>query len=454
MKLIRLHTFTLITALCGFLILPANTHAWEPPDQVSLKDIQATTNKVMKMPVIPTTMKEDIFRIEAVGMEWDIGVMVYEPTDPSRIPVGRDGKKQGIFLLHGGTGDWRSLDQAARLASERFGYKVVSMTFPGRLYLDDPSRNWPLDTVNPDGSYRTPIWLKGEVITPDQYEVITDGDGESGAPSSYGTSYFLSAKEGTTFYNRMAGWPVAFEEGMKTALARHFPVNSYSVFAHGHSTGGPFIHYLSQRVDNLKGIVGYGTALFGYMNAAAGSSWDYPFHYLRLRTWRDTARYADEGFAGKDISLPVKMERVFESWDQAKRQANFKAEDFVHKNSVNSLAEAARATARRLGMEDEETQSLVDRYVGYTRDLRGPGVKPVPPILHINGKGDNTVTYERFTQYGKKIYDAMVPAPKTHAILFGAGVHSWEFKDEVLPHGIAPAVINMWNEAIREGYFD
>jgi hypothetical protein len=283
---------------------------------------------------------------------------------------------------------------------------------------------------------------------------MVTGDAKTGVPARYGTSIFLSAKEGTTFYKRMAGWPVAFEEGLKTAMARHLPVDSYSIYAHGHSTGGPFIHYISQRVDNFKGIVGYGTAQFGYMNNAAGSAFEYPFNYLRLRTWRDTARYADEGFVGKDLSLPQKMELVFAAWDQAKLQPNFKAEDFIHKNSVESLAEGAGVTAQRLGMGDEETQTLVERYIGYTRDLRGPGVKPVPPVLHINGRGDNTVTYERYTQFGKKLYDAMDPPPRTHAILFGAGVHSWGFKDDEIPHGIAPAVIYMWNEAIQEGYFE
>ncbi len=126
------------TALISLIIISNTTMAWDPPDRVSLETIQQTTNKVMSMPKIPVTETEDIFRIEAAEMEWDIGIRVYEPDDQSRIPVGPDGKKRGIFLIHGGTGDWRSLDQAARLASERFGYKVVSMTFPGRLNLDNP----------------------------------------------------------------------------------------------------------------------------------------------------------------------------------------------------------------------------------------------------------------------------------------------------------------------------
>ena len=91
-------------------------------------------------------------------MDWDIGVMVYQPEDPSKIPVGADGKKVGVFLLHGGSGDYRSIEPVAKLLSTKFGYKVASMTFPGRLYLQDPSRKWPNDTIHADGTVRTPIW--------------------------------------------------------------------------------------------------------------------------------------------------------------------------------------------------------------------------------------------------------------------------------------------------------
>jgi acetyl esterase/lipase len=449
-----LSNLTLIMLMGSLIILPQIGAAWDPPREVSLQEVQSTTDEVMAMPRIPITTREDIFSIEAVGLNWDIGVMVYEPQDASRIPVSPDGKKLGIFLLHGGTGDWRSLDEAAHIAAERFGYRVVSMTFPGRLNLEDASRDWPRDTVNPDGTFRTPIWQRGEIITSDQYQVITDNENtQFSGGANFGTSYFLAARKGSRFYDRMAGWPVAFEEGMKTAMARHFPVDEYSVFIHGHSTGGPFVHYISQRVENIRGIIGYGTALFGYMNAAAGSSWEYPFNYLRMRTWRDTARYADEGFAGKNYTLPQKMEIVLASWDRAKVQANFKAEDFVHKNSIESLSEAARVTGRRMELGEEETQELVDRYIGYTRELRGPRIKPVPPVLHLHGKNDTTVTYDRFTDYGKALYEAMVPPPKANAVLLGAGVHSWGHKDEDIPHGIAPMVVHLWDEAIRGGYF-
>jgi len=43
-------------------------------------------------------------------MDWILGSMVYEPADASKIPAGPDGKKVGIFLLHGGTSDYKDLD--------------------------------------------------------------------------------------------------------------------------------------------------------------------------------------------------------------------------------------------------------------------------------------------------------------------------------------------------------
>ena len=52
-------------------------------------------------------------------MDWDIGVMIYEPQDGNRIPVGPDGKKVGVFLLHGGVSDFKSVERIAKnLAGE------------------------------------------------------------------------------------------------------------------------------------------------------------------------------------------------------------------------------------------------------------------------------------------------------------------------------------------------
>ncbi len=131
---------------------------WDPPSEVSRESILESSKTILGRTDIPFKAQEEIFRIRVVEMDWDMGAMVYEPEDSSRIPIGPDGNKIGVFLLHGGSGDHRETREVAGLLAGKFGFKVVSMTYPGRFYLSDPSRNWPGDTVNPDGTVRTPIW--------------------------------------------------------------------------------------------------------------------------------------------------------------------------------------------------------------------------------------------------------------------------------------------------------
>lgn len=423
--------------------------AWEPPAEVSKEEMVKISKAVLGMPEIKIKQTEDIFRIRAVDMDWDIGVMVYEPQDASRIPIGPDGKKAGIFLLHGGTGDYKSLDRHAKILAGKFGYKVVSMTFPGRLYLHDPSRDWPGDTLYPDGTARTPLWSKESKITPDQYCIIKD----QSKRKLYGTFISLEAKEGTEFYYRMAGWPVAFEEGIREGCRRHLPPEQYSIYIHGHSTGGPFAFMASQRVPNIVGVIGYGTSPFGYMYQATGKgTWDFPFTWLRMRTWADTARYLYEGIKDKDYGLAMMMELVFEEWETNRKRANFKAEDFIHKNSTKSLADAARATAKRIKLSEKATEELVQRYVGYCRELSGPGVKPVPPFLSIHGGNDKTVSYKHLKMV-MPLFEAMKPAPKVKVVLLAVGTHDWSIVDKDFPEGSIPVVLKLWHDAILGGYY-
>lgn len=427
---------------------------WELASEISREEMVATSGAVLATPNIAMQEREDLFRIRALDMDWDIGAMVYEPEDASRIPEGPDGKKIGVFLLHGGVSDYKDLEAVARMLAGKLGLKVASMTYPGRLYLLDPTRDWPGDTVNADGTCRTPIWKKDELITPDQYDLVRDASNTQVDASGkyYGTTFSLKAKEGTPFYYRLAAWPVAFEEAMKEVCRRHFG-EEYAIYVHGHSTGGPFVHYLTQRVSNVKGLIGYGTGLFGHINHKIGMSWEFPFNYLRLRTWRDTARYAYEDLKSKNYTLPVMMEIVLDAWEQEKKRPNFKAEDFVHKNSVKSLEEAARVTARRLNTGDRETEELVQRYVGYCRELSGPGVKAVPPLLFVSASDDDTVTYESYGEVALPMFAVMKPAPKVRVVLLKAGVHLWSYVAKDLPQGVIPCVAKLWHEAIMNGYF-
>jgi hypothetical protein len=426
-----------------------NKRSWEPPARLSHDEVIKMSDLVLNMPDLKLNVREDIFRIRCLDLNWDIGVMVYEPGDPSKLSTGPDGKKAGIFLLHGGMGDYKSLDRIGRTLADKFGLKVASMTYPGRLYLPHPTRDWPGDTLNPDGTARTPIWSTETQITADQYEVVKD----TSKRASYGTLVSLAAKAGTEFYYRMAAWPVAFEEAMKETARRHLPEDQYSIYIHGHSTGGPFAMMATQRIRNIAGVIGYGTSPFGYMyTAITGDRWDFPFNHLRLRTWRDAARYLYEGLKDKGYGLPMLMELTFERWEEEKKRANFKAEDFVHKNSVKSLKKAARTTAERLRLCAEETAALVEKYLAYTRELSGPGVKPVPHVLSLHGVDDDTVTLAR-CEKSLAYFSAVTPSPKVRCVLLGAGVHTWYQPEEGLPQGIIPPVARIWYNAIMNGFF-
>jgi hypothetical protein len=236
---------------------------WSPPMRYGRDEILAMSDSILAGASFELKKAEEIFRIEALGLEWDIGVMVTEPADLGRIAVGADGRRIGVFLLHGGEGDFRAMQPMAELYAGRFGYKAVSMTFPGRLYLDDLNRDWPGDTVHPDGTVRTPIWKRGEYVTRDQFDLVRD----TGRRLRYGTRLFARARPGTLFYERMAAWPLAFEEGMKEAMRRHFPAADYSIYVSGHSTGGPFVFMISQRVPNIVGVLAAENSTFGSIDS-------------------------------------------------------------------------------------------------------------------------------------------------------------------------------------------
>ena len=443
---------------CVILVLSVQTGmAWEPPSTISRDEVFKASDEVLARPDIELNIREDIFRIQALGMDWDIGAAVYEPKDPAKIPVGPDGNKAGVFLLHGGGGDHRSKDTTARLLAGKFGFKVVSMTYPGGLYLLDPSRDWPGDTINPDGTVRTPIWNKDILITDDQYEVRED----KSMMERYGTIILACAKEGTEFFHRMAGWPVAFEEGARDLMRRHMPLGEYSIYIHGHSTGGPFSFMLTQRIANIVGVMGLENSPFGYMfSRLVDATWNIPFSCLKIRTWRDTARSAGiEAAENRDPMeilnhLTMLMEEVMERWERGTHTPKFKAEYPIHLNGVESLAAAAQATASRLKLSAQETNQLVEQYKGYTRELSSPGGKPVPPLLLSISGTSRDHTLEKYNQIVLPMFADMKPPPKTHLTQFLAGFHGYETPEPGLPKGIAPAVFKLFYDALMGGYYE
>ena len=447
---------------------------WSPDATWSRERVIAASDAVLALKAGDVAEREDIFRIAALALEWDIGVRVYEPQPASRITRGADGKRVGIFLLHGGAGDYKSMDRFARLFAEKFAFKVVTMTFPGRLYLDDPERDWPDDTIHADGSVRTPIWVAGEHVTRDQYEIVRD----TSKRMKYGTRTHARAKPGTRFYDRMASWPVAFEEGMKEACRRHFPADSFSIYVHGHSTGGPYVSMLTQRVPNIAGVIAIENSSFGYINerkhqwgghagriagyapvaAKSAESWQDPFNDLYIRTWRDLARYRGSEALGQEgpaalMRLPWLMEEILDAWDLAKKRPQFKAEYMITHNIVGALESAARAAATRLAMSPDDAEALVQHYLGYTSELRGEGTKRVPPYLFVISKDSRDHSPEVYEEVILPMFSAMNPSPRTAVTRFMAGVHTYTKPEEGLPVGIAPAAAQYYHDAITGGFF-
>ncbi len=423
---------------------------WEPPTVISPEEVLNFNHEVLALPDNPVRVREDIFRIHVLEMDWDIGVMIYQPQHGDRIPVGPDGKKVGVFLLHGGVSDFKSVERIARTLPSKFGIKVATMTFPGRFYFSDPSRDWPGDVEYDDGSARTPLWSKENRITQDQYTIVQD----TSKREDYGTLVSLSAKEGTQFFYRMAAWPAAFEEAVKETARRHFPDSEFSIYIHGHSTGGPLAMMASQRVANIAGLLGYGSSPFGWMYPlVSGDDWEFPFNQLRLRTWRDTARYMYEGMKDKGIGLPMLIELTFERWETAKKRPNFKAEDFIHKNSTKALEAAARISASRLKLSHQETDALVQKYLGYSPRAFRP-------------RSQTSTEFSLDPRHERRYRDlAALPtsiaalcetrsSAESNARLPRRRSSLLELDRRQHPQGIVPAVAKLWHDAIMNGFFE
>jgi len=435
-----------------------NAH-WEPPRNLSREELVTMSDVMLGRPDLAIEETETIERIESLGLEWDVGAMVYAPRDLADYATGRDGRHIAMFVLHGGSGDYRSMERLCRLLSGKLGCKVVSMTYPGRLYLNDPSRDWPGDTIagdGPDRKVRTPIWLRGEEITSDQYELIED----TALRARYGTRLLARARPGTKFYDRMASWPAAFEDAMKHFCRELLPQDLYSIYVHGHSTGGPFVHMLTQRVDNIVGVVGIENSPFANIyRAMIGYEWPGPFNELSIRTWRDLARYKGaevRSLEGEDglMRLPWVMEEVFEAWDEVKDRPQFKAEYPMHYASKPGLTAAARASAKRLGLDDADTQALVARYLGICHELSGPDVRPVPPILLSICKHSRDHTATAYANSVIPMFARIDPAPKVRVVQLGTGTHHYEKAEDSLLMGLVAPVAELWFEAIMKGYYD
>ncbi len=98
-----------------------------------------------------------------------------------------------------------------------------------------------------------------------------------------------------------------------------------------------------------------------------------------------------------------------------------KAAYIVTHNITDSLAEGARVSAARFKMNQDETDALVNHFIGHTRELSGANVKPVPPFLFEISKDSRDHSPEVYAEVIMPGFRAMKPAPKSGITRFGAG---------------------------------
>ena len=108
----------------------AENKNWRPPEEVGRLQCTADSDEIVNRPDIPFVEYEDLFRIDVVGMDWDIGAQIYEPSDPSQIAVGADGKKIGVYLLSGGDGDFKTMAMVIDTPKLVLNNKLVDIPSP------------------------------------------------------------------------------------------------------------------------------------------------------------------------------------------------------------------------------------------------------------------------------------------------------------------------------------
>lgn len=431
--------------------------AWEPSEEIGAQQLAEVSAAVLALPDLPYEARDEELRIDCAGMAWDVAGRVYEPTE-SKILRGADGKKVGAFLLHGGGGDHRGMDNLGSLLAEKFGIKALALTYPGHWNFDTADHEWPGEPIDDGtGHPRLAIWDRSNRIGYDEYDLIKY-DQEPQLRAHRGTSFLLAAKPGTQFWRRQAAWPLAYETAYKTACARAFPEDEYSLYLHGHSTGGPQVHMLLQRIGNVAGLIGMETSSFGsfkkHMDAPNSGGENFPFNYMTLRSWRDTARYmgVEAGIEGVR-HLPLLIEQVFESWERGKGRPGFKSEHFIQFAGIDALTAAANALADDLGLDTTKRSALVDRYVSYTAPLCGADAPPLPPLLYIINEGSRDHRLDNYRGVLFPRLSELDPPPKKTLVYFRGGIHNYNKPTESLPRGVAVVGAKVWYDAITHGYY-
>jgi hypothetical protein len=116
---------------------------------------------------------EDLFRLSALGLDWDIGVRVYEPQPRTTIRARRRRKAvRHLFCCMAAPGDFKSNGKVRAPLRGEVRLQGRHHDVPGEALSRRSEPRLARDTIRPDGTVRTPIWHHGEYVTPDQYVLV------------------------------------------------------------------------------------------------------------------------------------------------------------------------------------------------------------------------------------------------------------------------------------------
>ena len=62
-----------------------------PPSEIDRAKIIEMSQQVLNLPDMKVKEKEDVFRIQVLGLDWDVAGKVYEPEKSSNIPTDPNG---------------------------------------------------------------------------------------------------------------------------------------------------------------------------------------------------------------------------------------------------------------------------------------------------------------------------------------------------------------------------
>jgi len=111
---------------------------WQPPEGVSRDDTLCALRSVLAKQACPCAPDEDNFPHPHARARLDMGVMIYEPSDPRQIIRGADGNKVGVSCCTAVPATTSRWSQSPRCCRE-ISCKAVAMTFQaGSISTSEP----------------------------------------------------------------------------------------------------------------------------------------------------------------------------------------------------------------------------------------------------------------------------------------------------------------------------